>query len=82
MDLGEKLASLENQIYNDAVTKLQKAEIPPTVGRTIMGNVYMRFVESAYFTASHHAELLAQENAALREQLEDANEASEEESSS
>ncbi len=61
MDLGEKLTILENEIYDTAVSLLQREGIPSTVGRIVMDGVYRRFVESAYYVALQRAELLEKE---------------------
>lgn len=66
MDLGEKMTAIENQIYDAAVSVLQREEIPSTVGRVIMDGVYRRFVESAYAVALQRADLLERELAKAR----------------
>lgn len=77
MDLGEKMTSLENQIYDTAVSILHQADVPSTVGRVIMDAVYRRFVESAYYVSLQRVELLEKELAA-RQQADEEKKASEE----
>lgn len=71
VDLGEKMTSLENRIYNTVVSMLQQEEVPSTVGRVIVGNVYRHFVESAYYVATRRIELLEQERAKAKQSGED-----------
>ena len=61
MDLGEKMTELENQIYDTAVSLLQQAGIPSTIGRVVMDGVYRRFVESAYNVALQRLNLMQSE---------------------
>ena len=70
MDLGEKMTSLENAIYNTIVSILQQNEIPSTVGRVIVGNVYRHFVESAYYVTSKRVEFLEKELSDTKKLLE------------
>ena len=61
MDLGEKMTELENQIYDSAVSVLQQAGVPSTLGRVVMDGVYRRFVESAYNVALQRLDLMQRE---------------------
>lgn len=55
--LGTKLTVLEQVVFERALEAMKENEVPPTLARMVMGNVYRRFADSAVVELSARAVL-------------------------